>query len=146
MSNQATIKELQQLLANIYALALKTQNYHWHVTGPHFKQLHELFDEQYSSLASEVDEVAERIIILGGQAPATYKALGALTNINDGDSNLTWQAMVSDLASDQDKIVESLTNVLRAAEQAKDEGTIDFASSKFSYYEKQRWFLEAHIA
>lgn len=145
MSNQVTIKELQQLLADAYGLYLKTQNYHWHVKGPHFKQLHEFFNEQYDTLASFVDTTAERILTLGGQAPATFKSLSSMTNISDGDSSLTWQNMISDLASDQDKIVNGLTNVFKEASKVHDEATVDFAAENIGYFEKQRWMLESHL-
>lgn len=146
MSSQATIKELEHLLADTYALYLKTQNYHWHVKGPHFSQLHELFNAQYDSLAGYIDETAERILMLGGSAPATFKAIMSLTNITDGDSNLTWQNMVSELASDQDNMISTLKNVLSAAQKDSDEGTLALASGRIGHFEKQRWFLENHLA
>lgn len=146
MSNQALIKELEQLLADTYALYLKTQNYHWHVKGPHFSQLHELFQGQYEALAENIDEVAERIVMLGGQAPANFKALGALTNINDGDAGLTWQNMISDLASDQDKLINSAKNVLKAAQAVDDETTFGLIVEEIADYEKHKWFLENHIS
>lgn len=146
MSSQAVIKELQQLLADTYGLYLKTQNYHWHVKGPHFSQLHELFEEQYSNLAGNIDAIAERIIMLGGQAAATFKSLTALTNISDGDSNLTWQNMLSDLASDQDKLLSALKNTLSVANQDGDEGTIALVTGQIPAFEKNKWFLENHLA
>ena len=145
MSKQAIIKELQQLLADVYGLYLKTQNYHWHIKGPHFKQLHEFFNEQYDSLAGFIDSIAERILTLGGHAPATFKSLSSITNISDGDSNLTWQNMISDLASDQDKIVNSLMSAFKVASSAHDEATVDFIAEKIGYFEKQRWMLESHL-
>lgn len=145
MTNHATIKELENLLADTYALYLKTQNYHWHVKGPYFSQLHEFFEEQYKSLAEHVDEVAERIVMLGAHAPASFKALMALTNINDGDSALTWQNMVSDLASDHDKLIAKLQDVSKAASSENDEVTLSLVSDHLGYYEKQRWMLENHI-
>jgi starvation-inducible DNA-binding protein len=146
MATQAVIKELQQLLANTYGLYLKTQNYHWHVKGAHFSQLHALFEEQYKKLAEIIDEIAERIIILGSQAVATFKSLAQLNKISDGDSNLTWQNMLSDLASDQQKIIENLKETLLIANQHNDEGTAVLISDKIPHFEKQHWFLQNHLA
>ena len=66
------VKKLEIILADTYALYLKTQNYHWHVKGPQFKSLHELFEMQYRELAEAVDGVAERLLIMGHKAPATF--------------------------------------------------------------------------
>ena len=78
--------ELAVLLADTYALYLKTQNYHWHVKGTQFKSLHELFERQYMELAAAVDEIAERILIMGNKAPATFKEFERLKRIKDGNS------------------------------------------------------------
>lgn len=139
------IKELQQLLANTYSLYLKTQNYHWHVKGQNFKLLHELFEDQYKSLANAVDSIAERILILGGKAPATFKLLSSLSVITDGDSDLPANKMLSDLVADQNKLIISLKTVIVAAQKNNDDGTIAMASEFISKYEKARWFLENHL-
>jgi len=63
---------LKQLLADSYTLYLQTHNFHWNVTGPRFRELHLLFEEQYTELATAVDDIAERIRTLGAAAPGTY--------------------------------------------------------------------------
>ncbi len=65
MNNEQVADSLKMVLADTYALYLKTQNYHWNVTGPNFKSLHLLFEEQYTDLAQAVDSVAERIRTCG---------------------------------------------------------------------------------
>ena len=66
------INGLAELLADTYTLYLKTQNFHWNVTGPFFHSLHGMFEEEYTELASAVDEIAERIRALGAMAPASF--------------------------------------------------------------------------
>lgn len=100
------IKKLEVALADTYALYLKTQNYHWHVTGPQFKSLHELFEMQYKELAEAVDQIAERIRIMGHKAPATFTEFNQLKTIKDGDSGLSANEMVSELAKDNMMIVK----------------------------------------
>lgn len=95
------ISKLSILLADTYALYLKTQNYHWHVKGPQFRSLHMLFETQYRELAEAVDEIAERILIKGHNAPATFNAFEKLKTLRDGDSNINSNAMVTELAQDQ---------------------------------------------
>ena len=65
---------LSRLLADSYTLYLKTHNYHWNVEGPMFSTLHQMFEEQYTELATAVDEIAERIRALGIKAPGSYSS------------------------------------------------------------------------
>ena len=82
----SVINKLEVLLADTYALYLKTQNYHWHVKGPNFKTLHELFEMQYKELANAVDSIAERIVIMAHKAPATFTDLNKLKTLKDGEA------------------------------------------------------------
>ena len=68
-----TVNKLKVVLANSYTLYLKTHNYHWNVTGPNFKSLHDLFEVQYTELATAVDDIAERIRALDSVAPGSFK-------------------------------------------------------------------------
>lgn len=136
-------KKLKILLADTYALYLKTQNYHWHVKGPHFKTLHELFETQYLELAQAVDDIAERLLILGHHAPATFKAFDTLKTIKDGDSNVSANQMVSELAQDHDTLVNDLNQVMSIAQKLNDEGTVNLLANLISTHEKARWILNA---
>jgi starvation-inducible DNA-binding protein len=144
MSDQV-VQALRVLLADTYTLYLKTQNFHWHVTGPNFKSFHELFEMQYTDLAGAVDEVAERILTLGETAPATYKEFAALTTLEEGQSGLTAKEMVETLVGDQDKILKSMTAVVEAASKAGDEGTLDLLSTRIADHEKMRWMLRSSL-
>lgn len=143
---QTTIKQLQHLLADTYTLYLKTQNYHWHVKGPNFTTLHKLFEEQYQALAELVDSIAERIIILGAKAPATYKEFAGLTKIAEGNSSLTAEKMIGELAADQKQIIADLHGIIAAAQKENDEGTMALASETIAKYEKTKWILENHLS
>jgi starvation-inducible DNA-binding protein len=74
---------LSNLLADTYTLYLKTHNFHWNVTGPMFRTLHLMFEEQYNELALAVDLIAERIRALGFPAPGTYKKFARLSSISE---------------------------------------------------------------
>lgn len=145
MTSNQTIKELKQLLADTYGLYLKTQNYHWNVKGPNFHSLHALFETQYKELAEMVDTLAERILILGGKTPATFKELSELTKISYGDSQISANEMIADLCSDQKRIVSDLKKLISAAQPANDEGTVAMASDLISKHEKACWILQNHI-
>lgn len=137
------IKKMEVVLADTYALYRKTQNYHWHVKGVHFKSLHELFEMQYKELAEAVDAVAERILIMGHKAPATFTALNQLKTIKDGDSSADANRMVSDLAQDHETLAKDLNAAIKLAQEHGDEGTVALLSERIAAHEKARWMLNA---
>lgn len=135
------IGKLSVLLADTYALYLKTQNYHWHVKGPHFKPLHELFEMQYRELAEAVDEVAERMLIKGHKAPATFKEFERLKTIQDGCSAISSDEMVTELAQDHSTLVKDLNAAMAMAQDMNDEGTVNLLSNRIEAHEKACWML-----
>lgn len=137
------VKKLSILLADTYTLYLKTQNYHWHVKGPHFKTLHELFEAQYIELAQSVDDVAERILTLGFHAPATFAEFDKLKRIKDGDSYASANQMVTELADDHATLVKDMNTVLSLAQKEKDEGTANLLGDLIQEHEKACWMLNA---
>lgn len=137
--------ELKKVLADSFALYLKTQNYHWNVQGPHFKSLHLLFEEQYTDLAAAIDEIAERIRALGEKAPGTWKAYEAVLSIKDGDENALAEDMVKELSEDQKIICKSIKKALEAAQKEDDEASIDMLSSRLHIHEKAGWMLSASL-
>lgn len=137
------IKKLEVVLADTYALYLKTQNYHWHVKGVQFKSLHELFEMQYKQLADAVDEIAERILIIGHKAPATFSEFNSLKTIKDGDSSADANQMVKELAEDNEALVKDLNKAVRLAQENSDEGTVALLSERIAAHEKAHWMLSA---
>jgi len=139
----STQQALAKLLADTYTLYLKTQNYHWHVRGPNFRTLHLLFEEQYTSLAIAVDAIAERIVTLGGQAPASFKDFLSLASIQEGDAQTKAEIMVSNLAKDHRQVIKDMNTVIKLAQEQSDEGTIALLSERIEEHEKICWMLEA---
>jgi starvation-inducible DNA-binding protein len=139
------IKKLEVVLADTYALYLKTQNYHWHVKGVHFKSLHELFEMHYKELAEAVDAVAERILIMGHKAPATFGEFNELKTIKDGDSSLDANSMVSELAEDHATLIKDLNKAIKLAQENDDEGTVALISERIAAHEKAHWMLSASV-
>lgn len=136
-------EKLFVILANTYALYLKTQNYHWHVHGLQFKPLHELFEDQYRELAEAIDSLAERIRALGAQAPASFSALDALKTLDDGDADASAQQMVEDLYRDHKTLIAGLYDALLEAQEANDEGSAALLTDRISSHEKTHWMLGA---
>ena len=145
MSNNPVAESLKKVLASSYILSLKTQNNHWNVKGPHFKQLHDLFGEQYNELNTAIDDIAERIRALGINAPANYSTYQSLSEIKDGKEDQDSVSMVKDLANDQKKVVDDLNNAIEVAQKAGDESTADLAIGRITAHEKNKWMLESSI-
>lgn len=134
---------LSQLLANTYALYLKTQCYHWHVKGPHFSSLHALFESQYRQLSEAVDVIAERIRMIGSNAPASFSELNRLKTHNDGDPNAAADLMVHDLLADHQALLTEIGEVMAVAEHVGDEGTISLLGDRIVEHEKSAWILNS---
>lgn len=134
---------LCRLLADTYALYLKTQNYHWNVTGPAFFQLHEAFEEQYHELAEAVDVVAERIRALGYRAPGSFAEFAALSSLADQADLPSAAEMTERLAADHTAVASTARSVLRAAQDAGDEPTGDLMVERQQEHEKRAWMLRS---
>lgn len=139
------IKSLESILANNYALTIKTQNYHWNVTGPNFKSLHLMFEEQYNELAAANDELAERIRQLGGKVDASFDAFAKLSEIKNGSSNLDAAMMLEDLAESHRLISKLLNDGIKLAQKNNDEGTADILITRLEAHQKDIWMLEASL-
>lgn len=136
---------LGKFLADTYMLYLKSQNFHWHVTGPHFHSLHKMFEEQYTELALAVDEIAERIRELGYQAPATFSDFLRLTNLKEDKSDIPAMQMVSILCHDHEALAKHAEKVLTEAQNAHDEVTVDLMISRGEAHDKAAWMLRSTL-
>lgn len=139
---------LSHLLADSYMLYLKTHNFHWNVTGPHFHSLHEQFEEQYTDLAEAVDEIAERIRALGYTAPGTFKEFTELTTIEEDTGKPEAMEMVRQLAADNEKVLKTCRKALKPCEIEggdDDEATIDLITERLHTHSKTAWMLRSHL-
>ncbi len=136
---------LSALLADSYTLYLKTHNYHWNVTGPHFNTLHTMFEGQYTELAVAVDEIAERIRALGVKAPGSYAEFAALTSIDEATGDENAEAMIRALVAGQEAIVRTARKAFPAAERANDEPTADLLTQRMQLHEKNAWMLRSML-
>ncbi|MDJ0751225.1 MAG: Dps family protein [Woeseiaceae bacterium] len=145
--NRETIAAgLSRLLADSYTLYLKTHNYHWNVTGPQFNTLHQMFEEQYTELATAVDEIAERIRALGIKAPGSYTEFSNLTSIEEGTGEESAEDMIRQLAVGQETVVRTAREAFPAADVANDEPTADLLTQRMQSHEKNAWMLRSMLA
>lgn len=136
---------LTKVLADGYALYLKTHGYHWNVRGPNFSELHDLFMSQYTEMWGALDLVAERIRALGEFAPQGYSALANLTGVKDGDPEKDAPAMLKELLEDHETLIGSLRDGIAVAEGAKDATSVDLLTQRLAAHEKHAWMLRATL-
>ena len=143
MSNQTEmVKALQRVLANTYALYLKTHNYHWNIKGADFPQYHKLLEEHYQNLAQAVDEIAESIVMLGYKAPGSFSKFLDLQEILEGDENKETNAMLAELSHDHQKLEVIATEAVEVAEEAKDIVIVDLLTQRAAAHRKDAWMLK----
>ncbi len=135
---------LSVLLADTYLLYLKTQNFHWNVEDSRFHSLHEMFEKQYSSLAEAIDEIAERIRMLGEKSPGTMRQFLELTTISEADSDLSGDQMIQTLMADHETLTHHLRPMIKEASDLNDEGSADMFISRLRFHEKTAWMLRSH--
>ncbi len=136
---------LGRVLADSYTLYLKTHNFHWNVTGPMFNTLHLMFEEQYTELATAVDEIAERIRALGFPAPGSYREFVALTAIEEDAGRLSAEQMLASLVKAQETVVRTARSVFPVVEEAQDEATADLLTQRMQIHEKNAWMLRSML-
>lgn len=145
MSKTQLTTYLKDLLADSYILMLKTQNYHWNVTGLHFHSLHEMFQEQYEDLFAAVDELAERIRAIGSEAPGTFLQFQNLSKIDSEQIKTKDIEMLKSLIEDNKKLVETGRKVITEAQKENDDATMDMAIKRVQIHDKHIWMLESSL-
>lgn len=144
MSQAELVNSLKKLLADSYAIYLKTHNYHWNVTGENFFYYHKMLEEQYTELATAVDVIAEMIRQKGELAPGSFEEFQQLTSLISADSSLKSLDMLKDLAKDHDSIMQSLHQGVKLAEKLGDEIVNDLFIERMEFHSKTKWMLESH--
>ena len=141
-AKKALIDSLNGLLADLFALYLKTKNFHWHVAGPQFHDLHLLFDSQATELFALTDVIAERVRKNGAATLTSIGAIGARTAIADDDrAGLDAMTMVEVLRDDNVALIGRIRDAKAAAGQAGDNATDGAADDWTDQAEQRVWFL-----
>lgn len=144
MSNAKLIDLLSRFLASTYTLYLKTQNYHWNVTGSLFQAMHLMFEGQYGELALAADEIAERIRALGAVAPGSYSQFSRLTIIKEAPHEVPKaMEMVKDLEADHRKLAAQAHEIIEIAASLSDDVTEDLCVTRKGSHERTAWMLRS---
>lgn len=136
---------LKSLLADTYILALKTQGFHWNVTGRSFSELHALFEAQYQELYLAGDEIAERVRALRMPAPSSFAQFSRMASVREEESAPRADEMVAMLVADNELVGRMARALVTAATEIDDMGTADLATRRAQAHDKAAWMLRATL-
>lgn len=133
---------LTALLADTFALYIKTKNFHWHMSGPHFRDYHLMLDEQADQIFAITDDIAERARKIGGRTLRSVSEIGRLQRIPDNDAEFVTPAdMLAELAQDNSRFVALLRAVHELAADSNDSATTSLVEVWIDEAERRTWFL-----
>lgn len=130
------------LLADTFALYMKTKNFHWHVSGPHFRDYHLLFDEQAAEILGMTDDLAERVRKLGGSTLRSVGHIAKLQRSSDNDAEyVDPQDMLAELREDNRSLLARMRETRELCDEYRDVGTVNVLEDFIDQAEKRAWFL-----
>jgi starvation-inducible DNA-binding protein len=133
---------LNALLADVFALYLKTKNFHWHMSGPHFRDYHLLLDEHADQIFAISDDIAERVRKVGGSTIRSVGHIARLQRISDNDQEFVpARDMLLELHADNKALVESLRSAHEVASKGSDFATTSLIEVWIDEAERRAWFL-----
>jgi len=133
---------LNALLADVFALYLKTKNFHWHMSGPHFRDYHLLLDEQGEQIFAMTDDIAERVRKIGGITLRSVGQISRLQRLKDNDADfVTPQDMLSELFEDNRALALSMKAIHALTDEAGDVATTSVLENWVDETERRSWFL-----
>ena len=144
--SEAAVREisaaLNALLADTFALYVKTKNFHWHVTGPHFRDYHLLLDEQAGQIENSIDILAERARKVGGTTIRSVGHIAKLQRIKDNDADFVGpRDMLLELMDDNKSQIKNMRNAHKLTEDHEDAATASLLEIFIDETEKRCWFL-----
>jgi len=141
-ANNGIPAALTVLLANFFALYVKTKNLHWHVSGPHFRDYHLLLDEQATQVFKTTDVIAERARKIGGTTIRSIGHIERIKGLPDNDSDfVTAQDMLSELLNDNKHLAAEMRALHNLCEKHHDVATASFLEVWIDEAERRSWFL-----
>jgi len=146
-SNAQMAKHLANSVADTYLLTIKTHGYHWNVTGPGFRSIHLLLEDQYKELFEAADTLAERIRALDVYAPMSAAAFHSHTAVKEtGDKVPAAKAMLQDLVKTHEQVRDRIEEGRSFAEEVGDRASEDMLISRLEAHDKHIWMLKSQAA
>ena len=142
----ATVRDiaggLNALLADVFAIYLKTKNFHWHMSGPHFRDYHLLLDDHGDQLFAMTDEIAERVRKIGGTTIRSIGHIARLQRVLDNDADFVTPAdMLSELHEDEKALTLRMRAVHELCDQERDVATASLLENWIDQSQRRSWFL-----
>jgi len=144
MSEQI-IDGLNTMLSDTYILYIKTQNFHWNVTGPNFGPLHKMFEDQYIELRDAVDEIAERVRALGAFALGSCTDFKEHSNLSESVLPKFANEMIEELSKDHTSLAEEAKKFASKLSELDDEVTAHLVLERAMQHQKTAWMLQSHL-
>ncbi|WP_343700686.1 DNA starvation/stationary phase protection protein [Chitinophaga sp.] len=144
---QAVANKLQVLLADEHVLYTKTRNFHWNVVGDNFSEMHLFYEKQYGELAEIIDEIAERIRMIGHYSTGRMADFLKLTNLLEQEYTSKQTEQIRYLLDDHETIIRSLRELITEfSDKQKDLGSSDFVTGLLRQHEKMAWMLRSYLS
>jgi starvation-inducible DNA-binding protein len=141
-----TGKKLNLLLANYQLYYQNLRNFHWNISGENFFDLHDKFEELYNDARLKIDEIAERLLTLRLRPMSTLSAYLDAAEVQEAGKVIDSRVMVERILEDHQVLIRNMRDVIAAADDITDEGTIDMIGGFLSALEKKSWMLDAWLA
>src|SRR4026209_2513521 len=135
------VQALRQQTANAFVLYANYKHYHWQTFGPLFRDLHKLFDELALEVLSTVDELAERVRMIGQDPPAHLLESASLASVTPPSANTTMREMAEEAQRNAPIVTSEMRKGVKVAEEHEDPGTVDLLSKSVQSHEKHEWWL-----
>jgi starvation-inducible DNA-binding protein len=142
---QQIAQQLGLILADMYLIYVKTQNFHWNIVDPRFSILHQFLEDQYKELQEAIDEVAERIRMLGEKTPATLAQFLEMSSLEESLEMIGGDEMLAALLKDHESIIKNLREQIDYSGKLNDQGTADLLIQRLRSHEKTAWMLRSHF-
>lgn len=136
-------KLISDTQASLFLLFQKTWVYHWHVVGSDFKQIHDLFREQYEELQEEVDRISEHMRFLGIKPISSLSRVVEVSGVEEAKTNISEMEMIKDLLEGHKKIIDMLGEVAEEADAQKSRGTVNLVDDLNEAHGKFVWMLRS---
>lgn len=141
----AVIDKLNDLLSSYHIFYINVRGYHWNVKGEHFFSLHEQFEQLYTDLQVQIDEIAERVLTLGGTPLHAYSDFAQHSSIKENKNVFDGNECVKGVVTGLQELIEEQRSVSEAAEEAEDQGTADLVDDYVQEQEKLVWMYNAFL-
>jgi starvation-inducible DNA-binding protein len=139
---QSISRSLNSLLADVFALYIKTKNFHWHMSGPHFRDYHLMLDEQASQIFAISDDIAERVRKIGGNTLKSVGEISKLQRVRDNEkASVAAEEMLRELREDNQGFALSLREAHEVTSEAGDYATTSMIENWIDEAERRAWFL-----